>query len=275
MEDSLTLSFPINWISDLLLKCSLRKFILSLLFLLPQSINAQPATIAVAANMKDAFSEIHAAFKAGGGSDLRVVYGSSGNFAAQIMNGAPFNLLISADERFPLELYKNGKTVDSGVVYAIGKLAFISKKSSDIQIGESREALAKAITKANKIAIAKPELAPYGKAAVEYMKAEGLWDLAKEKLIYGDNIGIATMYVLTGAADVGFTALSLAKSAEVSKETHFVLLNSKLYEPIKQRMVLIKGAPREAMALYQFMQTPQAKLILQKYGYTTPEITPQ
>jgi molybdate transport system substrate-binding protein len=252
----------------------LRKLILSCLFLLSQSINAQPATIAVAANMKDAFSEIHVAFKASGGSDLRVVYGSSGNFAAQIMNGAPFNLLISADERFPLELYKNGKTVDSGVVYAIGKLALISKKSSDIQIGESREALAKAITKANKIAIAKPELAPYGKAAVEYMKAEGLWDLAKDKLIYGDNIGIATMYVLTGAADVGFTALSLAKSTEVSKETHFVLLNSKQYEPIQQRMVLIKGAPREAMALYQFMQTPQAKLILHKYGYTTPEIAP-
>ena len=273
-DDSLTLLIPINWISDLLLKCSLRKFILSLLFLLPQSINAQPATIAVAANMKDAFSEIHAAFKASGGSDLRVVYGSSGNFAAQIMNGAPFNLLISADERFPLELYKNGKTVDSGVVYAIGKLAFISKKSADTQVGESREALAKAIIKANKIAIAKPELAPYGMAAVEYMKAAGLWDLAKEKLIYGDNIGIATMYVLTGAVDAGFTALSLAKSAEVSKETHFVLLNSKLYEPIKQRMVLIKGAPRQAIALFQFMQTPQAKLILQKYGYTTPEISP-
>jgi molybdate transport system substrate-binding protein len=273
-DDSLTLPIPINWISDLLLKCSLRKFILSLLFLLPQSINAQPATIAVAANMKDAFSEIHAAFKASSGSDLRVVYGSSGNFAAQIMNGAPFNLLISADERFPLELYKNGKTVDSGVVYAIGKLAFISKKSADTQVGESREALAKAIIKANKIAIAKPELAPYGMAAVEYMKAAGLWDLAKEKLIYGDNIGIATMYVLTGAADAGFTALSLAKSGEVSKETHFVLLNSKLYEPIKQRMVLIKGAPRQAIALFQFMQTPQAKLILQKYGYTTPEISP-
>ena len=78
------------------------------------------------------------------------------------------------------------------------------------------------------------------------------------------------MYVVSGAADLGFTALSLAKSAEVSKDTHFILVNSKLYEPIKQRMVLIKGAPREAIALYQFIQTPQAKSILQKYGYSTP-----
>jgi molybdate transport system substrate-binding protein len=78
------------------------------------------------------------------------------------------------------------------------------------------------------------------------------------------------MYVVTGAADLGFTALSLAKSAEVAKETQFILVNSKLYKPIEQRMVLIKGAPREAIALYQFMQSPQAKTILQKYGYSTP-----
>jgi molybdate transport system substrate-binding protein len=82
---------------------------------------AQITSVAVAANMKDTFAEINAAFKATGKSDLRVIYGSSGNFTAQIMNGAPFNLFISADEQFPLELYKNGKTVDEGKVYAIGK----------------------------------------------------------------------------------------------------------------------------------------------------------
>jgi molybdate transport system substrate-binding protein len=155
-------------------------------------------------------------------------------------------------------------------VYAIGKLAIISKNSVGISLTDSKSELIKAISNANKIAIAKPELAPYGKAAIEYLKAEGLWDIAKDKLIYGDNIGIAPMYVVTGAADLGFTALSLAKSAEVAKETQFILVNSKLYKPIEQRMVLIKGAPREAIALYQFMQSPQAKTILQKYGYSTP-----
>lgn len=231
---------------------------------------AQTTTVAVAANMKDAFSEINLAFKAAGNSDLRVVYGSSGNFSAQIMNGAPFNLLISADENFPLELYKQGKTVDDGVVYAIGKLVVISKNSNGIRLSDNKSELIKAINKANKIAIPKPELAPYGRAAVEYLKAEGLWSIAKDKLIYADNVGIATMYVVTGAADLGFTALSLAKSTEISKETNFALLNSNLYAPIKQRMVLIKGAPREAVSLYQFIQSPQAKLILQKYGYSTP-----
>lgn len=231
---------------------------------------AQGTTVAVAANMKDAFTEIASAFKSTGKSDMRVVYGSSGNFTAQIMNGAPFNLFIAADEHFPMELYKNGKTIDEGVVYAVGKLALIAKNNSGIVLVDNKVELAKAITKANKVAIAKPELAPYGKAAVEFLKAEGLWDLAKDKLVYGDNIGVATTYVVTGAAEIGFTALSLAKSPEVTKETTSILLNPNLYEPIRQRMVLIKGAPQDAKDLYRFMQGAQARAILVKYGYAKP-----
>ena len=247
----------------------LRQFILSLFLLLAQSAFAQQTTVAVAANMKEAFSEINLAFKAAGNRDIRIVYGSSGNFAAQIMNGAPFHLLISADEQFPLALYNKGKTVGDGVIYATGQLAIITKHSGALQLSDSKAELSKAISKANKIAIAKPQLAPYGRAAVEYLKAESLWEIAKDKLIYADNVGIASMYVVTGAADLGFTALSLARSPEVAKETNFITLNQKLYEPIRQRMVLIKGAPPEAIALYQFMQSTQAKSILQKYGYST------
>lgn len=231
---------------------------------------AQAPTIAVAANMKDAFAEIVTAFKTPGKPEMKVVYGSSGNFTAQIMNGAPFSLLIAADEQFPLELYKNGKTVDGGAVYAIGKLAMITKTSSGIQLRDSKADIAQAISKANKIAIAKPELAPYGRATVQYLKAEGLWDFTKNKLVYADNIGLATTYVVSGAADIGFTALSLAKSPEVVKETSFLLINPGSYELIKQRMVLMKGAPQEALDLYRFMQGAQARAILQKYGYITP-----
>ena len=87
----------------------------------------------------------------------------------------------------------------------------------------------------------------------------------------GDNIGAATMFVATGAADIGFTALSLAQSPEIAKQTHYVLVDDKLYEPIMQRMVLIKGAPQGAIDLYQFMQTATAKAILAKYGYGVPK----
>lgn len=250
----------------------LSKISFALMLLIYSTISfGQMVSVAVAANMKDAFAEIQAAFRATGKPEMRVVYGSSGNFTAQIMNGAPFNLFISADEKFPLELYKNGKTVDSGKVYAIGKIVMIAKNSSGIDLGKDKTQFARAIVKANKLAIAKPELAPYGKAAIEFMKAEGWWELAKDKLVYGDNIGAATMFVATGAADVGFTALSLAQSPEVAKQTHYVLLNDSLYEPIMQRMVLIKGAPQEAIDLYRFMQTVKAREILAKYGYGAPQ----
>jgi len=248
----------------------LRTLIVSLLLLCTQSLSAQPVMVAVAANMKEAFAEIAAAYKTNKKSDFKVVYGSSGNFAAQIMNGAPFQLYIAADEYFPLELYKNGKTLDQGSVYAIGKLTLISKKSFSNLSRPDKAQLANLISRANKVAIAKPDLAPYGVAAVEYLKAEGLWDLAKDKLIYGDNIGVATMYVVSGAADIGFSALSLVNSSELTSETAYTVLESKQYEPIKQRMVLIKGAPAEAIELYRFMQGSQAKSILQKFGYTTP-----
>jgi molybdate transport system substrate-binding protein len=243
---------------------------LAVSFALTGSVFAQVATIAVAANMKDAFAEIAAEFKSTGKPEMRVVYGSSGNFAAQIMNGAPFGLFIAADEQFPLELFKNGKTVDDGSIYAIGKLVIITKTSSGIYLSDSKSDIAKAISKANKVAIAKPEIAPYGRAAVQYLKAEGLWDLAKDKLVYADNIGSATTYVASGAADLGFTAFSLAKSPELLRQTSYVAVDTKMYEPIKQRMVLIKGAPQEAQDLYRFMQGPKAKSILQKYGYSTP-----
>ena len=94
--------------------------------------------------------------------------------------------------------------------------------------------------------------------------------MTKDKLVYGDNVGVATNYVVTGATDLGFTALSLAKSSEVAKDTNYMLIGDGLYEPIKQRMVLIKGASPQAQELYQYMQGTQAKSILQKYGYMTP-----
>lgn len=243
---------------------------LTVFFAFTGNLFAQVATIAVAANMKDAFAEIAAEFKSTGKPEIRVVYGSSGNFAAQIMNGAPFSLFIAADEKFPLELFKNGKTVDDGLVYAIGRLVIITNASSGIQLLSSKQDLTKAIGRANKVAIAKPELAPYGRAAVQYLKAEGLWDLAKDKLVYADNIGAATTYVASGAADLGFTAFSLARSPELIKQTSYLEVDTKMYTPIKQRMVLIKGAPQEAQDLYRFMQGPRAKAILQKYGYSTP-----
>ena len=231
--------------------------------------HAQATFVVVAANMKDAFTEIQNQFQKENKGELKVIYGSSGNFASQIMNGAPFHLFISADEQYPLELFKKGKTINEGTVYAIGKLALITNKGKGIALDGSKGKMADAIKKANKIALAKPELAPYGRASVEYLKANNLWELANSKIVYADNIAMVAMFVTTGSAEVGFTALSIAKSPSVARQISSVELNDG-YQPIKQRMVLIKNATPDAIRLYEFMQAPKAKEILRAHGYQIP-----
>lgn len=228
--------------------------------------HAQATFVVVAANMKDAFTEIQNQFQKENKGELKVIYGSSGNFASQIMNGAPFHLFISADEQYPLELFKKGKTINEGTVYAIGKLALITNKGKGIALDGSKGKMADAIKKANKIALAKPELAPYGQASVEYLKANNLWELANSKIVYADNIAMAAMFVTTGSADIGFTALSITKSPALARQISSVELNDG-YQPIKQRMVLIKNATPDAVRLYEFMQAPKAKEILRAHGY--------
>ncbi len=238
--------------------------------LLTGLVQAQTTFVVVAANMKDAFSEIQSQFQKESKSDFKVIYGSSGNFASQILNGAPFHLFISADEQYPLELFKRGKAVNEGTVYAIGKLAVITNKTRGIPLINSKEDLQDVIKKANKIALAKPELAPYGRASVEYLKASNLWDLASSKIVYADNIAMVAMFVSTGSADIGFTALSIAKAPSITKQISYIELAQDRYQPIKQRMVLIKNPTPDAIRLYHFMQTPKAKEVLRSYGYQTP-----
>ena len=230
---------------------------------------AQTATVAVAANMKPAFEEIYQGFKQSHPESIRIVYGSSGNLATQIRQGAPFSLFIAADEAYPLRLYKEGITLDQGAVYAIGHLVLLLNSKSKPKVSDVPEQIASLLKRANKISIANPELAPYGAAASQYLKTRHLWNAAKGKLVFGENISIATMYVSSGAVDVGFTSLSLAKSLEVAKTTQYVHLDG-ADTLISQRMVLMKGAPKVVLSLYEYLQSPAAKSILIKHGYSIP-----
>jgi len=164
-------------------------------------------------------------------------------------------------------LYKEGITLDQGAVYAIGHLVLLLNSKSKPKVSDVPEQIASLLKRANKISIANPELAPYGAAASQYLKTHHLWDTAKGKLVFGENISIATMYVSSGAVDVGFTSLSLAKSLEVAKTTEYVHLDG-ADTLISQRMVLTKGAPKVALSLYQYLQSPAAKSILIKHGYS-------
>ena len=245
------------------------RLLLILLACLSACAQAQTATVAVAANMKPAFEEIYQGFKQSHPESIRIVYGSSGNLATQILQGAPFSLFIAADEDYPLRLYKEGITLDQGAVYAIGHLVLLLNSKTKPKVSDVPEQIASLLKRANKISIANPELAPYGAAASQYLQTRHLWDAAKGKLVFGENISIATMYVSSGAVDVGFTSLSLAKSLEVAKTTQYVHLDG-ADTLISQRMVLTKGAPKVVLSLYEYLQSPAAKSILIKHGYSIP-----
>jgi molybdate transport system substrate-binding protein len=239
-------------------------------FFFSSLVSAQQATVVVAANMKPAMDEIYQQYKMAGGQDLRIIYGASGNFARQIQQGAPFHLFVSADESFPMALHRQGLTVDEGKVYAIGRLALIAHKSRKMKLSLNPTELKKVIEDTNKIAIAKPDTAPYGKAAIDFFNSLGVYESAKSKIVFGENISSATMFVTSGSAGIGLTAYSLAKSKEVMQSTDHLLIPDTLHEPIKQRMVLLKSPPKSIMDFYTHLQGAKTKDILRAHGYSTP-----
>ena len=247
-----------------------RNFLALIFFSISLSVIASPPTVVVAANMKPAMEEIYQQYKSATGQEFRIIYGASGNLTRQIQQGAPFNLFVSADENFPLALSKDGFTVDEGKVYAIGRLAMIANKGKGIKLSLKEDDLQKIITSANKVALAKPDIAPYGKAAVEFLTKMGLINLAKEKFAYGENISSATNFVVVGAAPIGFTAYSLAISKEVARDADYLLIPENLHEPIRQRMVLIKNPPQSVVDFYNYLQSPHAKAIIKAHGYAVP-----
>jgi molybdate transport system substrate-binding protein len=232
--------------------------------------NAQQATVVVAANMKPAMDEIYQQYKMAGGQDLRIIYGSSGNLARQIQQGAPFNLFVSADESFPMALHRQGLTVDEGKVYAIGRLALIAHNSKKLKLSLNPEELKKLINQTNKIAIAKPESAPYGKAAIQFLNNMKLDELAKTKIVFAESVSSVAMFVNSGSAGLGLTAYSLAKSKEVMQFTDHLLIPENLHEPIKQRMVLLKNPPKAIVDFYAHLQSAKAKDVLRTHGYSSP-----
>ena len=249
----------------------MRKFFLVLLALYVSASLAQTApTIAAASDLKFAVEEIAANYKVDKGQDVKLVFGSSGVLWQQVKNGAPFGLLMSADEAYIDDLYKNGLTVDKGSLYAIGRIVLLEKKGSPIKLGTDKEVLIQAIKAAKKIAIANPDHAPYGGAAKEFLTNAGVWDLAQPKLVFGENISQATMFALTGSADFAISALSLASSPQIQTQSTSVLIPDGLHKPLKQKMALIKNNAVSAKDFYQYLLEPKSKQVMARFGFSAP-----
>lgn len=226
------------------------------------SAHAGEANVAVAANFTAAAKEIAAAFEARTGHDVKLSFGSTGALYAQITQAAPFDVFLSADEARPKTIVGEGMGVpDSLFTYAVGKLVLWSRNPDEVKGEETLKAAG-----FDKLAICDPKAAPYGAAAVETMKALHAYEAIEPKLVVGANVSQAFQFVDTGNAEVGFVALSqLAGRSDGSRWE----VPQDLYAPIRQDAVLLKhGADNPAAtAFIDFLKSPQATAIIQKYGY--------
>lgn len=230
-------------------------------------------TVAAASDLKFALEEIAVAYENQSGNKLKLIFGSSGNFYTQIMQGAPFHLYMSADESYVKKLHAAGKTVDEGKLYALGKIGLFVPHQSALKADSNLDDLAKALSdgRLNKFAIANPEHAPYGDRAVQALKHKGIWDSIKAKLVYGENITQTAQFAQSGATQGGIIALSLAKAPAIAKQGQFALIPENWYAPLAQRMVLINNPPEAAKQFYAFLSTEPALVVFKKYGFDLPQ----
>jgi molybdate transport system substrate-binding protein len=235
------------------------------------SLYAGTINIAVAANVSYAMDTLLEEFhKTNPNTEVKVTLGSSGKLTAQIKNGAPYQLFMAANMKYPQALYSDGIAITKPVVYAQGSLAYLSSSKQDfskgIKLVES--------SKISKIAVANPKTAPYGKAAVEAMKNANVYDKVEGKFVYAESISQTVSYAVT-AADIGFIAKSSLyspKMVQYKEGINWADVDPKLYTPINQGIVILKNgeANSEATAFYNFMLSQKAKKILIDFGYLVP-----
>lgn len=237
----------------------------------PSEAHSQPA-VAAAADLKFALEEIAARFREDTKQEVRLVFGSSGTLTRQILQGAPFEMFLSANEGFVLSLGDQGRTIDRGALYAIGRIVLFAPHGSPLRVDAALEGLREALgsSRIQHFAIANPEHAPYGRAAEQALRSQGLWEAVRPTLVLGENVSQAAQFATSGAAQGGIIAYSLALSPSLSALGRFVLLPAEWHEPLRQRMVLIRGAGETAQAFYRYVQTPPAREILRRYGFVLP-----
>ena len=229
-------------------------------------VHAEEVQVAVAANFTAPMQKIAVEFEKDTGHKAQLAFGSTGKFYAQIRNGAPFEILLAADDTTPEKLEKEGAAVaGSRFTYAIGKLVLWSSKPGFVD--DKGEVLKKGEIK--HVSIANPKLAPYGAAAIETLTALKLLDAIQPKFVQGENIAQTHQFVATGNAELGFVALSqVMKDGKISEGSGWIVPSS-LHQPIRQDAVLLtngKGKPA-AEALMKYLAGEKAKAVIQSFGY--------
>ena len=229
---------------------------------------SQEITVAAAADLQFAMQDVTARFQKETGKSVKVIYGSSGNFFQQIQNGAPFDMFFSANLDYPKKLDAAG-LIEPGTFYpyAVGKIVLWVRNDSKLDISAGLPSLLNPAI--NKIAIANPEHAPYGQAAVAAMKKENVYDKVSAKFVLGENISQTATFAISGSADVGIVALSLAVSPNMKDKGRYVEIPTSDYPAIEQACVILKSGPQKdsAKAFLNFVKTPAIGELFRSYGF--------
>jgi len=229
--------------------------------------------VAAAASMRFALSEAAELFTRQSGHRLRLNFGSSGNLSRQIRQGAPFQLFLSADENYVQAIVGEGHTLGTGTLYALGQLVVFAPKGSVVGIDGELSGVRSALESGDlkRFAIANPEHAPYGRAAREALRHAGIWDAIQQKLVLGENVSQAAQFAATGSTEGGLIAHSLALAPGVRDKGAFSIVSQDWYQPLRQRMVLLKGADDVARGFYDFLRGEQAAEIVSRHGFDRPK----
>jgi len=223
-------------------------------------------TVAAAADLQFAFSDIGALFEQQCGCKVTFMFGSSGNLAVQIENGLPADVFASANIAYVDGLREKGLILDdTQQLYAVGRIVLAVNKDSGVQVENLRDLLKPEV---KRVAIANPEHAPYGVAAMQALQSEGIWEDLKARLVYGENVRQALQYIQTGDAQAGIVALSVAAVPEIS----YTLIDESLHQPLRQSLAVLRRTGQEQLArdFIAFVNGPQGRPIMKKYGFLLP-----
>lgn len=232
---------------------------------------AEDLAVAAASDLNFAIKELIGEYEKQSGQHVKLSLGSSGNFYAQLQQGAPFDLYFSADIAYPKKLEEAGLTVPGSLYrYAVGRVVLWAPKQSPIEVSKGLGVLRESTIK--KIAIANPKHAPYGRAAVAAMENGQVYAEVKDRLVLGENISQAAQFIESGACDVGIIALSLAMAPAMQSVGSYWLIPAEAHQPLEQGAVVMKQSKQQdaARKFLQFMQSSQGQEVMSRYGFTLP-----
>ncbi len=233
---------------------------------------ANQITVAAASDLTFAFGEVAAKFQEQTGDQIKLSFGSSGNFFSQIQNGAPFDLFFSADVSYARKLETAG-LAEPGTLYqyAVGKIVLWVPAGSKLDVSKGMKMLTDPAI--HKIAIANPEHAPYGRAAKAALEHEGIYNQVKDKIVLGENISQTAQFVQSGNAEIGIIALSLALAPTMKDKGRYYEIPAGDYPAIEQAAVVLKSSKKKDLAkkFVAFLKTPDGLAIMQRYGFVVPK----